>query len=460
MGNNVLIAGDWELRWGLRSALIGAGFEVTVAASGEEATSRFREDHPDVVLLDMGVCVRNGLLVFNDMRKESPDAKVVLITDAESTDAAAAVQLGAYGMVKKPLELDDIVATVRNAARATTLEKRVAYFVSEERKRGAAANFVHAAPVTNRLLRQVQAIASQTSPTVLVTGEPGSGKSAVTRVLHEESAQAMGPFVEVNCAAIHDLELELYGRGRRFVGDEDDHKIGLVEIADGGTLAFSDVAELSPSAQAALSSFLEHRSFRRAGVITQHRVNVRVIASSSRNLPALVAANRFRSDLYGALSAVVVHVAPLCERRADIAPLMNQFLSQTVAELGQGFSGASPETLRVLERYRWPGNVRELRTMIRRAAFVHEASILEPHHLPAEILAGIRGTDGRKPATAIDAQAWRPAQEEIDAGHIRWVLEICEGNASLAAQYLGTTRQNLIKQLQIAEAFEARVDRD
>ncbi len=456
MNSQVLIVDDEALiRQSVQNVLAREGFEVTVAASGAEGWLRFKEDLPDIVLLDLVLGDTDGLDLLRRMHAEAPNAKVLLISAHGSIESAvSAMKLGAYDFMKKPFELDEMLAAVRNAARTNTLEHRVAYLAAQERKRVAGSAFVHAAPVMERLLHEVSVVAASPVPTVLVTGESGTGKQAIARMLHDQSIRAGGPFVELNCSAIPEnlVESELFGHERGAFSDARDRKLGLVEIADGGTLFLDEVADMGHAAQAKLLTFLEQRTFRRLGATTVRRVDARIVAATNKDLASMVAARTFRDDLYYRLNAIRLHLPPLRERRQDVRALAEHFLVEAAREFGRRFSGIAPEALGLLESYAWPGNVRELRAVINRAALMNDDELLHAEHLPSDMIAealsaapwaGVQGTG--------DNRNGIPSLEQMELGHIRRVLEICGGNVTLAAQHLRITRQTLAKRIGRAE---------
>ena len=251
------------------------------------------------MLLDLVLGDADGLDVLRKMKQEAPDTKVILISAHGSIESAVtAMKLGGYDFIKKPFELEEIVAAVRNAVRTSRLEQRVAYLAAQDRRRSGGAAFVHAAPRMTRLLDEVEVIARSPVPLVLVTGESGTGKQAIARMLHEQSPRASGPFVELNCSAIPEnlVESELFGHERGAFSDARERKLGLVEIADGGTLFLDEIGDLGAGAQAKLLTFLEQRTFRRVGATAVRRVDARVVAATNRDLPAAVAAHTFRED--------------------------------------------------------------------------------------------------------------------------------------------------------------------
>jgi transcriptional regulator with PAS, ATPase and Fis domain len=302
-----------------------------------------------------------------------------------------------------------------------------------------------------RLLAEVSVIAQSPVPMVLVTGESGTGKQAVARMLHEGSSRASGPFVELNCSAIPEnlVESELFGHERGAFSDARERKLGLVEIADGGTLFLDEIGDLGAAAQAKLLTFLEQRTFRRVGATSVRRVDARVVAATNRNLTAAVAAHAFREDLLYRINAITVHLPALRDRVADVRALAEHFLAESSREFGRRFQGLAPETSGLLDRYRWPGNVRELRAVIARAALLHDDELLRPTHLPAELLAAALAAPEAAASTAADAggRAAIPTLEEVELAHIRRVLDVCGGNRTLAAQHLGITRQTLAKKV-------------
>jgi transcriptional regulator with PAS, ATPase and Fis domain len=300
------------------------------------------------------------------------------------------------------------------------------------------------------VLREVQVIARSPVPMVLVTGESGTGKQAIARMLHDGSPRASGPFVELNCSAIPEtlVESELFGHERGAFSDARERKLGLVEIADGGSLFLDEIGDLGIGAQAKLLTFLEQRTFRRVGSTSVRRVDARVIAATNRDLKAMVAAHTLREDLYYRLDAITVRLPPLRDRPPDIAALARHFLSMAAREFGRRFADIAPETLGVLGAYRWPGNVRELKAVVTRAVLLQEDDVLRPSHLPAELVAAAVNAPPAPPAPrSPEAGGAIPTLEQIELAHIRRVLEICRGNRTLAAQHLGITRQTLAKKV-------------
>jgi len=451
MTTHVLIADDEPLiRKSIESVLRDEGFDVSAAGSGADAWATFQEDRPDVVLLDLVLGDADGLELLRRMRGLVADCKVILISAHGSIESAVtAMKLGGYDFIRKPFEIEEIVAAVRNAARTTSLEKRVAYLSAQERKRQGGGAFVHASARMAELLREIELIAASPVPTVLVTGESGTGKQAVARMLHDGSARAGGPFVELNASAIPDalVESELFGHERGAFSDARERKLGLVEVADGGTLFLDEVGDLGVGAQAKLLTFLEQRTFRRVGATGARRVDARVVAATNRPLATMVNERRFREDLFYRLNAITIHLPALRERLEDVRPLAEHFVAQSAQELNRRFKALAPETVGLLQRHSWPGNVRELKAVIARAVLLHDEDTLQPAHLPAALVAAALNAPAAPAVNATDARVAIPTLEEVELAHIRRVLDLCGGNRTVAAQHLGITRQTLTKRL-------------
>jgi len=454
MSAQILIVDDEALiRQSLGAALRQEGFGVSLAESGAEATRLLAADRPDVVVLDLVLGDLDGLDLLERLRTETPETKVIVITAYGSIETAVrAMKLGAYDFIRKPFEIDEIIATVRNAVRPVHLEERVEYLAARERKRRDAWQPVVASPAMARVLEEVRLIARSPVPVVLILGESGVGKQLVAQLLHAASERASGPYVELNCSAIPEslAESELFGHERGAFSDARERKLGLVELADGGTLLLNEIGDLGASPQAKLLTFLEQRTFRRLGSTALRRVDARIVAATNRDLSAMVAARSFREDLWYRLNAITIRIPPLRDRREDIAALARHFLAESRREFKRRWQTIAPEALAILERHAWPGNVRELRATISRAALMHDGETLTLEHLPPEIVAAVLVAPPPSARSADEAPAI-PTLAEIELAHIRRVLELCGGNRTQAAQRLGITRQTLSKKIGSSE---------
>jgi two-component system response regulator AtoC len=385
----VLVVDDEEsLRHMLGLILERAGYEAIVAQDGEDAL-RVLQHEPDiwVVLCDLRMPRLDGLGFLKEVRRRHPGLLVIMMSAYGSTDTAIeAVKQGAYDFVSKPFRPDEIVITLRKLAERERLARENERLRSEIAERRAAERVVGA----GQGLRPVVALAAKVAlapVTVLITGESGTGKEVLARAIHAWSPRDQAPFVAVNCGAIPEtlLESELFGHERgAFTGAVRQH-LGLFEQAHGGTLLLDEIGETPAALQVKLLRALEDRSIRRIGGTGDIPVDVRLIAATAQELPDLVAAGRFREDLYYRLNVVRLHLPPLRERPEDIHLLVEHFLALHAGRQGRDSPRISAEALRVLEACDWPGNVRQLENACERAVLLAEDGVVRPHDLPPEL---------------------------------------------------------------------------
>jgi two-component system, NtrC family, response regulator AtoC len=451
MNAHILVVDDEPLICqSLAGALKREGYSVSMAESMASAVQCFAAERPDAVIIDLILGDGNGLELLRGMRNEAPECKFLVITAHGSVEeAVSAMKMGAYDFVRKPFDLAEVTAGIRNALRMSTLEQRVEYFAQRSRS---APILTTVSPLMKQLLSQAQLLATHDVPVVLLLGESGTGKELLAHLLHESSAARAAACVELNCSAIPEnlLESELFGHERGAFSDARQRKLGLVEVADGGTLFLDEVGDLSQQAQAKLLTFLEQRAFRRVGGTTLKKIHVRVVAATNRDLSAMVTANTFRQDLYFRLAGMTLSIPPLRERIEDIGALIQVFLNEANHMYGRVWRGITKPALAVLQRYRWPGNIRELKAIVHRIALMNDAEQIDLAHLPAELIAAALA----EPEPSSGNELARPGAlggiatlAEVEALHIRRVLALCEGNKSAAAQLLGITRQTLAKKL-------------
>ncbi|MEM9167003.1 MAG: sigma-54 dependent transcriptional regulator [Planctomycetota bacterium] len=388
VGNHtVLVVDDKEMmRDSVSSTLRRAGFAVTAAESAEGALAAFVTKRPDVIVTDLKMPDQTGLDLLASVREVDQDLPVVLMTAFGTIETAVeAMKLGAFDYVTKPFQGDEMVITVKRACRHVALvrENEVLRASAEFRgvgdapvsaKRGGE-RLVGSSPAMRRVREQVAAVADSQS-TVLVVGESGAGKEVVARAIHESSVRKAQPFLAVNCAALSEtlLESELFGHEKGAFTGADKLRKGRFELADRGTLLLDEVSEIPPSLQAKLLRVLQERSFERVGSSTTIGVDVRVVATSNRDLPRAVSRGEFRQDLFFRLNVLPVHLPPLRERLEDIPELAASFIELICAREGQAVMTFDPSALDLLLGYAWPGNVRELQNICERAVVIGRAS--------------------------------------------------------------------------------------
>lgn len=371
----ILIVDDQEMmRDSLAATLVRDGHEVVAAGDGAAALARLTgPGRIDLLISDLKMPKMTGIELLQEARRVRPDLPVVLMTAfATVATAVEAMKLGAYDYIQKPFDGDEIKLLVDRTLEHTRLVRenqalRTMTELSSPRP------LIGAGASMEEIRKKIELVA-KSSATILVRGESGTGKEVVARAIHHASARAERPFLAVNCAALSEnlLESELFGHEKGSFTGADRLRRGRFELADGGTLLLDEISEIAPSLQAKLLRVLQESQFERVGSSISQQVDVRVIATSNRDLESAVEEGKFRSDLFYRLNVVPVELPPLRQRTEDIADLCRHFLHQIARRENAPFRHVEPEALRVLQRYHWPGNVRELQNIIERAA------VLEP----------------------------------------------------------------------------------
>jgi DNA-binding NtrC family response regulator len=386
----------------------------------------------------------SGLETLRRARKEHAVLPVLLVTAyADVRDAVGAMRDGALNYLSKPIDLDELLASVRQAI---GLSKTVP--IRFEADKELPIHIVARSPLTQALFRDASLIASSESR-VLITGESGVGKEVLADVIHAWSPRAPGPLVKVNCAAIPEtlLESELFGHEKGAFTGATAQRIGRFEQANGGTIFLDEIAEMSPQLQSKLLRVTQDGRFQRVGSNVEIQTNARILAATNRNLEEEVKKGRFRDDLFYRLDVVELNIPPLRERSDDILPLATQF----IAELTHGRARFSPSVTDCLQRYSWPGNVRELRNAMERAALLSRGELILPEHLPARV----RAVEQQPPAVG-PADADR--LEKIERQAIVQALRKHDFNRTETAKALGISRRALIYKLQRLRELGDEVD--
>jgi DNA-binding NtrC family response regulator len=328
----IMIVDDERLvRWSLRQKCEEWGYHVVEADSGGPALKLAQHESPDLVLLDVRMPDLTGIEVLDQLKKNGDARAVIMITaDPQLDDVKAALKLGAYDFVGKPVDFDELHITIKNALEATSLRTEVQALRGAVRRGAGYSNVVSVSPKMTELMNFVRKVAASAATTILIQGESGTGKDLIAKAIHYESSRQEKPFVAINCSAIPEtlMEAELFGHEKGAFTDAKQMKKGLFEAADGGTLFLDEIGELSPLLQAKLLRVLEDQVIRRVGGIKDMQVDVRVIAASNRDLEKAVRENQFRQDLYYRLAIIAIFIPPLRDRREDIMPLVEFFIDR------------------------------------------------------------------------------------------------------------------------------------
>ena len=439
----LLVDDDDAFRKVLARELGRLGYDVATAGSGEEALRRVAEREPEVVLLDLRLPDRDGLEVLEAIQAASPGTDVIMLTGHGSIDTAIqSVRAGAFDYVAKPCPLDELEVRIQRALERQSLRRRATLLERGLTPPDVASSFVGDSPEFRRLAQLVERVAPSDS-TVLITGETGSGKEMVAKLIHARSSRRGRPFVVVECAALQEslLQSELFGHERGAFTGADRTKPGLFEVAHGGTIFLDEIGEVSQATQVKLLRVLDTSTFRHVGGTAEIRVDVRVLAATNRDLPALVRQGLFREDLFYRLSTIAVEVPALRQRREDVALLANHFVA--VLNDRYGVSRRLGErALALLERHDWPGNVRELQHAIEAAMVVCDGEEIQPRHLPRAL-----GAAPPSAPAAEAAAASMPTLDEVEREHVARALRAADGHRGNAARMLGISERNLYRKL-------------
>lgn len=428
----------------LNSFLRSQGFETTLADSGERALEMLRTGKFTMMISDVRMPGLSGLETLRRARQEHATLPVLLVTAfTDIRDAVAAMRDGAVNYLAKPIDLDELLASVRQAigiSQSVPLqyhpEKQLPDFV------------IARSPLMQAVFRDASLIAPSETR-VLITGESGTGKEVVADVIHAWSSRAEGPLIKVNCAAIPEtlLEAELFGHEKGAFTGAHAQRIGRFEEANNGSIFLDEIAEMSPGLQAKLLRVTQDGKFQRIGSNREVQTRARLLAATNRNLEDEVKNGHFREDLFYRLNVVELNLPPLRERREDILPLASRFIE----ELTKGRARFSETVIACLERYAWPGNVRELRNAMERAVLLSRSELILLEHLPARVRAA---ADQPVATDVTDSERL----DEIERQAILQALRQHDFNRTETARALGISRRALLYKLQRLRELGCKVE--
>ncbi len=431
------------------SFVLGDKYDLHGFPSAEAALGWMKTLAPDLVLLDIGLPGMSGIDALRVMRNTCADAPVIMITAYEDVrSVVAAMKEGAYDYVVKPLQMDALEVSIRNALETVRLKREIRG-LREDYLRENLPCFIGESDAVQDMMEFVDLLAKSPDTAVLITGETGTGKELIASHIHSRSPHSGGPLVSVNCSAIpmELFESELFGYEKgAFTGASSSGKRGLVEEAESGTLFLDEIGDMDLRAQSKLLRFLEEGEFYRVGGTKKLRVRTRVISATNKDLKELIRKKQFREDLYYRLAVAKVEVPSLNDRRDDIVPIAVSFLKEFNRKMGKAFTGFSAEAREALRDFRWEGNVRELRNYVERGVLVGKGPELTARDLRLEAKAvnpgpeAGTGVPALPPLTAsgIDLRA---VQEGLEKHYIGEALKLCGGNETRAAHLLRINHQ-------------------
>jgi len=415
-----------------------AGYDCEHAETLQQGRAIAKQFLPDIVLLDMRLPDGNGLDLLPELTGKNA-AVIVMTAYGEVNDAVNAMKLGATDYLKKPVDLDELLLVVEKAETASKLKQNLDY--SRQRNSHATeVEFLGESPAIRSVKAQIERISQlveisgATPPTVLITGETGTGKDVAARLLHHSCVNSDRPFVHVDCASLPGdlIESELFGNEKGAYTSAQGSRAGLIEAAEDGTLFLDEIGELPLALQAKLLNVLERRMVRRLGSTKERPVPARFVAATNRDLHQMVIDGRFRSDLYYRLNVLTMHMPPLRERDDDILLLARNFVVQTERRYGMQTHNFTSDAVGMLMRYTWPGNVRELRHQISRAVLLSQSSQISAQDLALPVQLSVD--------TPLIERGGQVTLDSAEKMLIDNALKQTSGNVSEAARKLGITR--------------------
>lgn len=419
--------------------LANRGIETIAAHTGAEGLDLCSRSGVDVILLDQKLPDRDGVSLCEPILRDNDRAKIIFISAYPSFDhAVEALRAGASGYLAKPFELEELDHAIAKTLRTRELEKIERFQRYRSDKERESVTLIGKGALFERTMALADAAAPSKAP-ILITGETGTGKTALGRAIHYRCPGAMAPFVAVNCAALPAdlIETELFGHERGAFTGAVTARRGIFEMAEGGTLLLDEIGEMPLGLQSKLLGVIENKRVRRLGGERERSVDVRILASTNEDLSTAISEKRFRRDLCYRLGMIRIHMPALRERREDIPALCGFFLEKC---LGKSGCVIPPDELEALERYDWPGNVLELRNVIERVVILQKGPVIRPSQLlsPLDPAAAV---STRPPAGAIASLA------DVERSHLIEALDRMSGNYTRTALALGISRSTLRRKL-------------
>ncbi len=455
MTNTVLVVDDEQVLAGAMGDYLGRyGYAVNVKSSGEEALKFVDREPPDIVVLDYQLPRMDGLEVLRRIKESRPEVEVIMLTAHGSVESAvAAMKVGAFDYLSKPLDLEELRLVVGKALQAVRQAQELDYLRAQVDKENPSRQIVGQSEkiVAVRILIEqiaaIEATSGKEAPAILITGETGTGKELVARSIHAHSPRAKKPFIEINCAAIpvNLLEAELFGYEKGAFTDAKAAKLGLFEAADGGTLFLDEIGSLDLSLQAKLLKAIEEKSMRRLGSIQTRQFEVMLIAATNQPLERAIQEKTFREDLYYRLKVLEIHLPPLRERDQDPIVLAEHFIRLHARRYNRGEKTLTDEARLAIANYNWPGNVRELSNVIERAVLLKAGAQIEPSDLALGPMAAVVAPSAARAGDSMLAVDLSKGivLEELERTIIEAVLTRAGWNRTKAAQLLGLSRETL-----------------
>lgn len=444
----ILIVEDEENeRTGLAELVSAWGYRTETARDGIEGLDKIEAFSPGIVVTDLKMPRMDGMELLEHIAEQPAEIAVILLTAQGSIDAAvAAMKLGAYDFIEKPVNPTRLRNILQNAARQRGTERELEVTRRMLRDTGQLGLLVGASKKMQEIFHLIELVSPSTA-SVLITGESGTGKELVARTVHELSPRKNKPFVAINCAAIPEtlIESEIFGHEKGAFTGALERRTGCFELAEGGTLLLDEIGEMPIATQAKLLRVLEDRKLRRLGSKVETSVDVRVLAATNKAPEEAVATGQLRNDLFYRLNVFNIHMPPLREHKDDLPDLVHALLRDMSAKHNRQARSASDAVMQIFQQHSWPGNVRELRNNLERAVIVCDSTLIEPRHLPPGF-----GNVIPRPVVQ-EANAVRvtvgTTVDEAEKQLILKTLEATHNNKTRAAEILGISLKTLHNKL-------------
>lgn len=457
----ILIVDDEpSVRFALGEAVRSWGYEPVQAGNVADAISTFSEELPPVALLDIDLPDGSGLDVMNEIKENHPETVVVMITgNINVPNVLTALRGGAHDFIGKPLHLEELRVTLRNALETRELRREVKQARRERTEAFGFDQIIGDSPAMKKAIELARRVARSEVAAILLQGETGTGKDLFARAIHQASERAFAPYLAINCAALPAtlIESELFGYEKGAFTDAKQKKEGLFEQAQGGTIFLDEIGEMELSLQAKLLRVLEENTFRRVGGLKDLPLDVRIIAASNQNLKKAGEQGTFRIDLFFRLSVIQVDIPPLRDRANDVLLLAQHYIEKAnLKRGGRQLKGLSPEVAAIFKTYRWTGNVRELRNVIERSSILEDSEFVTAMHLPADMLGGDRPIGNAASSVLLPAEGIPLETVEVELA--RQALARTGGNLTRAAKLLDISRDQL--RYKLRKAGDLAADND
>ncbi len=441
----LVVDDELSVRELLEVMLTSEGYDVECAEDGTEAIRMLGKKGYDLIISDIRMGAVGGLAVLREAKKRWPETVVIIISAFATTETAVeAMNEGAYDYIPKPFDVDELKQTITNALERKTLEREKEILNAKLKETYHFGNIVGNSPVMIRIYNTIMQVAD-TRTNLLITGESGTGKELIARAIHENSTRKDKPFTVIHCGAIPEtlMEGELFGHRKGAFTGAIDHKKGLFEASDGGSVFLDEIAELSPAIQVKILRVVQEKAFKPVGETRDVEVDVRIISATNKNLEDEVISGGFREDLFYRLNVIHIEVPPLRERMEDLPALAQHFLEKYAKEMGKSIHKLSSYALDMLTQYDFPGNARELENMIERSVAMATTNIILPESLALSTHKRVEKKTLKHellefdiPPTGIDLDS---VLADAERAYLSKALEMSGGIKQKAAKLLGIT---------------------